>query len=127
VWGALVLIGIVLALTLGSNFSVLRNQSRAGVQSATRSPRPELKTHNAKVDTHNPKALFQNFLPDIGADGRVWQIAMAGGFLTIALLYFLHFTATYFDNTKEMYLGWGCFLAILLMYKLKSTRRQPCV
>src|SRR5271169_5985846 len=62
------------------------------------------------------------------ADGRIdrtRQVVMGSVLLIGFLLYSLHFTYAYFDTTKQMYLGWGCFAVILLMYKLKKTRQQP--
>jgi len=56
---------------------------------------------------------------------REWQIVMAGALLIAIIFYFLKFTSAYFDTAKQMYLGWGCFFAILLMYKFKITRHQP--
>ncbi|HEY0664587.1 MAG TPA: UDP-forming cellulose synthase catalytic subunit [Gallionella sp.] len=50
---------------------------------------------------------------------------MAGALVIGAMFYLLHFTAVYFDNPQQLYLGWGCFLAILLMYKFRKTRQQP--
>lgn len=61
----------------------------------------------------------------MASDNRVWQFAVSGALVIGVLFYLLDFTAAYFDNPQQMYLGWGCFAAILLMYKLKKTRRQP--
>lgn len=68
---------------------------------------------------------IRSLMPDMGRDGRTWQVATAGVLLTGILLYFLHFTYAYFDHSKQMYLGWGCFTAILLMYKVKKFQQQP--
>ena len=56
---------------------------------------------------------------------RSWQIAWAGVLLACALLYFLQFTYAYFGHVKQLFLGWGCFLAIFLLYKSKKSRQQP--
>lgn len=58
-------------------------------------------------------------------DNRVWLFAAAGALVIGIIFYLLQFTAAYFDNPQQMYLGWGCFAAILLMYKFKRTRQQP--
>lgn len=58
-------------------------------------------------------------------NNRAWQV-VAGGVLLIGFLFYaLHFTYSYYDPAKQMYLGWGCFAAILLLYRLKKTRQQP--
>lgn len=64
-------------------------------------------------------------MPDISKYDRAWQIAAVGVILIGILFYFLHFTYAYFDISKQMYLGWGCFIAIFLMYKVKKFRQQP--
>lgn len=56
---------------------------------------------------------------------RTWQVAAGSALLIAFLFYALHFTYSYFDTAKQMYLGWGCFAVILLMYRLKKTRQQP--
>lgn len=66
-----------------------------------------------------------NFIPDIRKYDRVWQVAAVGVILAGILFYFLHFTYTYFDISKQTYLGWGCCIAIFLMYKVKKFRQQP--
>ena len=61
----------------------------------------------------------------VSTDNRTRQIVIAGVLLASVLLYFLQYTATYFDNGKQMLLGWGGFAAILLMFKFKKARQQP--
>ncbi len=61
----------------------------------------------------------------MGENNRAWQATIAGGLLFGALLYLLQFTAAHFDNSRQMYFGWGCFIVIFLMSRIKATRRQP--
>jgi cellulose synthase (UDP-forming) len=85
------------------------------------------------MDTNHMKMRLQNLMPDIKMDsraastgsGQVWQVATAGVLLIGVLLYFIQFTYAYFDNFKQMYLGWGCFIAIFIMYRIKLFHRQP--
>ena len=56
---------------------------------------------------------------------RTWLLAAAGVLLIGVLLYFLQFTYAYFDIPKQMYLGWGCFIALFLMYRVKRFQQQP--
>ena len=72
-------------------------------------------------------------MPEIGTKGRAastgsgqtWQVATAGVLLIGILFYFIQFTYAYFDHSKQMYLGWGCFIALFLMYRIKVFHRQP--
>ncbi|MDO8311646.1 MAG: glycosyltransferase, partial [Sideroxyarcus sp.] len=68
---------------------------------------------------------IKNFMPDMGKFDRTWQVSTAGVLLIGVLFYFLQFTYAYFDIPKQMYLGWGCFIAIFLMYKIKKFQQQP--
>lgn len=56
---------------------------------------------------------------------RKVQVALSGAALAGVLLYFLQFTYAYFDQGKQIILGWGCLFVVLLMYKMKPTKRQP--
>lgn len=59
--------------------------------------------------------------PDKRPRQMVWVSVLLIGFL----LYLLNFTYSFLGTSQQLYLGWGCFLIILLMYRLKVTRRQP--
>lgn len=72
-----------------------------------------------------PMPHIKKLMHDMGCHNRTRQVAMAGVLLAGILFYFLQFTYAYFDQSKQMYLGWGCFAAIFLMYRLKKFRRQP--
>lgn len=56
---------------------------------------------------------------------RTGQVVAGSVLLMAFLFYSLQFTYSYFDTSKQMYLGWGCFIVIVLMYKLRITRQQP--
>ncbi|KAF0206317.1 MAG: cellulose synthase [Gallionellaceae bacterium] len=56
---------------------------------------------------------------------RTVQIALLGVALAGVLFYVLQFTQAYFDQSKQLVLGWVCFALIYLMYKLKKTKQQP--
>jgi cellulose synthase (UDP-forming) len=56
---------------------------------------------------------------------RGWQAALAAGGLLLFLLYALQFTYSFFDTTRQLYLGWGCFLVIVVLHRFKKTRQQP--
>lgn len=56
---------------------------------------------------------------------RNWLIAVTGLILAGFLFYAIIFTHAYFNYTKQMYLGWGCFAAIVILYKLKKAQHQP--
>jgi len=54
------------------------------------------------------------------------KLAIIGSVLLMGFLFYsLHFTYSYFDTSKQTYLGWACFIAIFLMYKVKKSRQQP--
>ncbi len=54
-----------------------------------------------------------------------WQVVLAGMLILAFLLYALQFTYAYFDTPRQMYLGWGCFIIIALMFRWKRAQRQP--
>lgn len=56
---------------------------------------------------------------------RPQQAALLFGLLVAFLLYLLNFTYSFLGMNQQYYLGWVCFFIILLMYRLKLTRRQP--
>lgn len=64
-------------------------------------------------------------LSAVEGSGQVWQVATVGVLLIGVLLYFIQFTYAYFDHSRQMYLGWGCFIAIFIMYRIKIFHRQP--
>lgn len=74
---------------------------------------------------NNLKLRLQNLIPDIGTNGRAWQVATAGVLLIGILLYLIQFTQAYFGHSNQMYLGWGCFIAIFIMYRSKKFHLQP--
>ncbi len=75
---------------------------------------------------HNIQTIsLKKLLSDIGYHDRGRQIAAAGLVLIGVLLYLLQFTYAYFDQSKQMYLGWGCLAVIFLLYKYKKSRQHP--
>lgn len=64
-------------------------------------------------------------LPVMKNDDWAWQMSVAGVLLIGALLYFLRFSSAYFTPERQLDLGWGCLLALILMYQSKKTRQQP--
>ena len=56
---------------------------------------------------------------------RSWLRAIAGVLLIAAFLSLLEAARASFDSYGQIYVGWGCFAAILLMYRIKMFRRQP--
>jgi cellulose synthase (UDP-forming) len=56
---------------------------------------------------------------------RKWQVILASALLLGFLLYALQFTYAYFDTSRQMYLGWGCFLVIALLFRSKRAQKQP--
>jgi cellulose synthase (UDP-forming) len=80
---------------------------------------------NAELNSDSLKVQLQNWLAAIRGNDRTWQIYVAGVILIGILLYFIQFTYAFFDHSKQMYLGWGCFIAIFIMYQIKRFHRQP--
>ncbi|MDH4233654.1 MAG: UDP-forming cellulose synthase catalytic subunit [Gallionella sp.] len=68
---------------------------------------------------------LQYLMADIRSNSRSWTIAASGILLIGILFYFIQFIYAYIDQTKQMYLGWGCFIAIFLMYRIKKFHVQP--
>ena len=54
-----------------------------------------------------------------------WRVVLGSAGLIAFLLYALEFTYSYFDITRQMYIGWACFLAIVVMHRFRKARRQP--
>lgn len=54
-----------------------------------------------------------------------WQVILAAALIFVFLLYALQFTYAYFDTSRQMYLGWGCFLFIAVTFRWKKAQRQP--
>jgi cellulose synthase (UDP-forming) len=53
------------------------------------------------------------------------QVAYIGVMLIVTLVYYLHFALTYFTLDKQVYIGWGCLAAMIVLYKIRRARRQP--
>jgi cellulose synthase (UDP-forming) len=96
------------------------------------------RTPNANVNADNLKVRLQNLMaiiggPGFGTNGRTaltgsgeaWLVATASALLIGILFYFIQFTSAYFDHSKQMYLGWGCFTVLFIMYRSKKFHRQP--
>ena len=60
-----------------------------------------------------------------GRTERPWELALAGVLLIFILFYCLQLIYAKLDNAMQMYLGWGCFAAIFIAYRIKIFHRQP--
>ncbi len=56
---------------------------------------------------------------------RGWQPVLLSAALIAFVLYALQFTYAYFDVTRQIYIGWACFLLVLLLHRFRKTRQQP--
>ncbi len=56
---------------------------------------------------------------------RNWQLILGTVGLIGFLLYALQFSYAYFDITRQIYIGWACFAVIVVMHRIRKTRRQP--
>ncbi|HEY5995288.1 MAG TPA: UDP-forming cellulose synthase catalytic subunit [Gallionellaceae bacterium] len=54
-----------------------------------------------------------------------WQVVLAAGLVLAFLFYALQFTYAYFDTSRQMYLGWGCFIFIALTFRSRKAQQQP--
>ncbi|HEY5995284.1 MAG TPA: UDP-forming cellulose synthase catalytic subunit [Gallionellaceae bacterium] len=68
---------------------------------------------------------IRSLVPSAGRAERTWVIAMGGMLLIGMVFYCLQKAYTYFGMDQELYVGWGCFIAIYIAYRIKAFRRQP--
>jgi cellulose synthase (UDP-forming) len=64
--------------------------------------------------------MVGNWLQD-----RKWQVILGAAGLIAFVLYALQFTYSFFDITTQIWMGWICFVIIVVMHRFRKTREQP--
>lgn len=55
----------------------------------------------------------------------VRQVAFVWVTLMVILVYYMHFSLTYFALDKQLIVGWGGLASMIMLYKLRRTQRPP--